>query len=279
MGSNGHRTSLCCKGLKCEPMLGSFDMRCVDKPTPAPTPAPTRNTCKEIGCGSQGKSDDECECIEECLLRGTCCSDFISVCKSVPTLPPTPQPAPTPAPTPVPTYIDGDYVVYNNMNAYAPYGAVDIDTDATAPTGLTAHQCEARCTDDPECMCVTQEQQGGKCWKRKDCDPSQWTSDFNQGYNVYMKLHMPSPDGDYIVYTDKNAYAPYGAVDIDTDATAPEGLTSNQCEARCTADPACMCATLRRDDGKCWKRKDCVPSQWTSDYNAGYNVYLKLGSR
>merc|ERR1712023_491304 len=83
-------------GFKCEALMGSFDMRCVDKPSPAPTPA--RNTCQVIGCGSQGNPGDACECIEECLLRGTCCSDFNSLCKSSPT--PAPEPAPTPAPTP-----------------------------------------------------------------------------------------------------------------------------------------------------------------------------------
>merc|ERR1711988_571395 len=35
------------------------------------------------------------------------------------------------------------------------------------------------------------------------------------------------------------------------------------------------CVTQRRSDGTCWRRKDCVPSQWTSDFNTGYDVYLK----
>merc|ERR1712054_696341 len=76
-------------------------------------------------------------------------------------------------------------------------------------------------------------------------------------------------------YHDKNAYAPYGASDIDTDATAPSGLTKSECEGRCRADLECMCVTQRRSDGTCWRRKDCVPSQWTSDFNTGYDVYLK----
>jgi len=162
------------------PLLGSFEMRCADKPSPEPV----RDQCAEIGCGSSG---DQCECIEECLLRGTCCSDFQSICKSSPC--PTPSPQFTPAPTPdAPPYVDGDYLVFSDKNAYEPYGAIDIDTDATAATGLSVKECQSRCTDDAECMCVTQRQSDGMCWKRKACVPSQWTSDFNAGYDVYLKL-------------------------------------------------------------------------------------------
>jgi len=75
----------------------------------------------------------------------------------------------------------------------------------------------------------------------------------------------------------KNAFAPYGATDIDSDATAPSGLTPQQCEERCTADANCMCVSQERTTGKCWKRANCDPSQWTSEYNAGYDVYMKRG--
>jgi len=44
------------------------------------------------------------------------------------------------------------------------------------------------------------------------------------------------------------------------------------------ADANCMCVTQERATGKCWKRADCDPSQWTSQYNAGRNVYMKRGS-
>jgi len=86
-----------------------------------------------------------------------------------------------------------------------------------------------------------------------------------------------SGDIQYDHYFDKNAFAPYGATDIDSDATAPSGLTPQQCEERCTADANCMCVTQERATGKCWKRANCDPSQWTSEYNAGYNVYMKRG--
>jgi len=132
-------------------------------------------------------------------------------------------------------------------------------------------------------MCVTLERSTGKCWKRANCDPSKWTSEYNAGHTVYMKRGTappapgPSPDL-YDQYFDKNAFAPYGATDIDTDATAPSGLTPQQCEERCTADYSCMCVTLERSTGKCWKRANCEPSKWTSEYNAGHTVYMKRGS-
>merc|ERR1712232_253258 len=73
--------------------------------------------------------------------------------------------------------------------------------------------------------------------------------------------------GDYMVYFNKNAFAPFGAVDIDSNAVAPKGLSSRQCEDRCTADPACMCATWKRDDGTeakglCPKRMDIDRQLW-----------------
>jgi len=89
---------------------------------------------------------------------------------------------------------------------------------------------------------------------------------------------MLSDDTQYDHYFDKNAFSPYGATDIDSDATAPSGLTPQQCEDRCTADANCMCVTQDRATGKCWKRANCEPSQWTSQYNAGHNVYMKRGA-
>eukprot|EP00929_Paragymnodinium_shiwhaense_P041198 TRINITY_DN2140_c0_g1_i1.p1 TRINITY_DN2140_c0_g1~~TRINITY_DN2140_c0_g1_i1.p1 ORF type:complete len:336 (+),score=39.72 TRINITY_DN2140_c0_g1_i1:120-1010(+) len=83
---------------------------------------------------------------------------------------------------------------------------------------------------------------------------------------------------EYDQYHDKNAFAPYGATDIDNDATAPSGLTPQQCEDRCSADASCMCVSQERATGKCWKRGNCNPNQWVSNYNAGYNVYMKRGS-
>eukprot|EP00929_Paragymnodinium_shiwhaense_P037343 TRINITY_DN19911_c1_g2_i1.p1 TRINITY_DN19911_c1_g2~~TRINITY_DN19911_c1_g2_i1.p1 ORF type:complete len:646 (+),score=61.01 TRINITY_DN19911_c1_g2_i1:85-2022(+) len=80
---------------------------------------------------------------------------------------------------------------------------------------------------------------------------------------------------DYEQYFDKNAFQPYGATDIDDDQRAPSGLTPQQCEERCSADASCMCVTQERSTGKCWKRGSCVPSEWVSQHNAGYNVYMK----
>lgn len=83
------------------------------------------------------------------------------------------------------------------------------------------------------------------------------------------------PSG-YVAYWDKNAYYPYGAVDIDG-ADVPEGLSVEQCQQRCSADSNCDCVTYQRSSGKCYQRKECVPSGWTSNYNKGYAVYMKEG--
>jgi hypothetical protein len=78
----------------------------------------------------------------------------------------------------------------------------------------------------------------------------------------------------YTKYYDKNAYYPYGCNDIDTTDT-PTGLTPEQCQDWCTQDAQCGCVTYARQTGRCWRRANCVPSGWTSEYNIGYNVYLK----
>jgi len=86
-----------------------------------------------------------------------------------------------------------DYVEFIDKNAYNGFGAIDIDTDATAPSGLSVSDCQDRCTSDYDCSCVTYERDTGKCWRRKDCEASEWTSDFNAGYNVYLKINQPTP--------------------------------------------------------------------------------------
>merc|ERR1712187_1108747 len=113
--------------------------------------------------------------------------------------------------------IQSDYKMYYNKNAYYPYGCTDIDA-ADAPTGLTVQQCEDRCTQDLQCGCVTYARETGQCWKRANCVPTGWTSDYNDGYNVYVK----NTQAQYTLYYNKNAYYPYGCTDIDT-ADAPTG--------------------------------------------------------
>lgn len=49
----------------------------------------------------------------------------------------------------------------------------------------------------------------------------------------------------------------------------------SQCQQRCSDDSSCDCVTFRPRDGKCWKRKACDPSGWSSSHNGGYDVYIK----
>jgi hypothetical protein len=80
---------------------------------------------------------------------------------------------------------------------------------------------------------------------------------------------------EYTEYTGKTAYeyGDHGAKDIDTDATAPSGLSVDTCEARCDDDASCDCVAFRPSDGTCWKRADCVPAKFGSDNL--YNTYVK----
>merc|ERR1712048_228273 len=73
-------------------------------------------------------------------------------------------PTPAPPPTPVPAFT---YQRFSNKNAYAPFGAIDIDPNGVAPSGLSVQECQDLCTADSTCDCVTREQVGGKCWKKR----------------------------------------------------------------------------------------------------------------
>lgn len=233
---------------------------------PAPTPTPPAPhwpvKCQDEGCGGEYKPHNSCQCSYNCERYDNCCADFWRVCRgSAPTpTPPAPQPPVT-------------YVGYSHRNAYHPYGAVDIDSDQTAPTGVSVQQCQQRCTEDGACSCVTYEPQSGKCWKRANCVASGWAYDNN--YDVYMKEEDSSG---YIEFINKNAFSPYGATDIDDANSAPTGLSADECMARCSPQWQCSCVTYERQSGKCWMRANCDPDGWSSPYNFGYNVYLKKSS-
>jgi len=66
----------------------------------------------------------------------------------------------------------------------------------------------------------------------------------------------------YKKYSGKNCYSGHGGVSIDTDDTAPDGLSESMCHDRCDADEECDCITMSPANGKCWKVKDCVPSEF-----------------
>jgi len=84
----------------------------------------------------------------------------------------------------------------------------------------------------------------------------------------------PSPSGaGYIKYSGKTTYSGHGGTEIDSDTTAPSGISASSCEGRCDSDANCGCVAFRPSDGKCWKRGACVPSQFGSDSH--YNTYVK----
>lgn len=87
----------------------------------------------------------------------------------------------------------------------------------------------------------------------------------------------PSPSSDsYTEYTSKTAYRGHGGDEIDSEDTAPSGLTVSSCEDRCNYDNACSCVSFRPSDGKCWKRGNCIPSLFGSDSH--FNTYVKSSS-
>lgn len=77
---------------------------------------------------------------------------------------------------------------------------------------------------------------------------------------------------DYEPFPNQNCYAGSG-IEIDTEATAPEGLNVKACEQRCDADETCDCVSFRYSDGKCWKRSACWPESLDTD--SSYGTYIK----
>merc|ERR1712070_507443 len=53
----------------------------------------------------------------------------------------------------------------------------------------------------------------------------------------------------------------------------PGGLDVATCEARCDADAGCLCVTYNPSNGKCWKRRSCVPE--SCDDDASFDTYMK----
>ena len=108
------------------------------------------------------------------------------------------------------------------------------------------------------------------CWRRSACEPAEF--DYGTKYSVFMKAQG------YSKYTDFNCYAGHGGDDIDTDKTAPGGLSRQECEARCDADPKCSCVTQSAVDAKCWKRANCVPADCVKK-TIGFDVYVNNARR
>merc|ERR1712216_68287 len=118
-------------------------------------------------------------------------------------------------------------------------GAVDIDTDRTAPEDLTVADCQARCDDDAECECVVFEPRRGKCWRRGACEPQSFSRDTRGEVDTYVKMSVQDtvPALGYVVYTNR-----IGSTDADLDRIP--GLTVAECQARCDADAQCQCVSI-----------------------------------
>jgi len=76
-----------------------------------------------------------------------------------------------------------------------------------------------------------------------------------------------------VKFVGRNAYEGHGAINIDGDATAPAGLSSDACWFRCLQDSRCSCVTFQPQTGKCWKRASCYEPGWANSRD--FDVYLK----
>lgn len=179
-----------------------------------------------------------------------------------------------------------DYEAYWSMNAHQDHGAIDIDTDYSAPLGLSQDQCQARCDSDHECGCVSFYHipvpfSQSQCFRRKDCVPAEFGIDLR--YTTYVKLTTTTttaatsstagPQNNYTSYPSERAAQGHGATPIDDDASAPSGLSADDCKARCDGNNMCGCVNRRVDDGKCWMLKACDEQNF--EFNAAYQTYVK----
>lgn len=170
------------------------------------------------------------------------------------------------------------YTEHPEHNVYYPYGGIDIDIDPTHVDSADA--CKDRCTADEKCDCVTffpKATGESLCWKRRACILDNMVSPYNEGFTVFMKENsfhpaMTGQESLYDVFPDKNAYAPFGALDIDN-AEGVAVSSPHECLQRCTDDDRCDCVTF--GIGRCWTRCNCEVDKMTSPYNEGHFVFKK----
>ena len=172
--------------------------------------------------------------------------------------------APVPHPLPPEPVVPPGYNLYEGKNSYVGHGA-GRDIDVSPATGLSVSQCTARCDADDQCDCVTFAPEGGKCWKRASCEPSLF--DDSRAYDVYKTR------AGYTLWPSANAYALHGAVEIDTNP-APGALSVAQCMSRCDADAECSCVTYLPSKKQCWKRAQCVPTEFDVSSDV-YETYVR----
>lgn len=161
-----------------------------------------------------------------------------------------------------------NYDAYKGFTSYNGHGGIELDSESTAHVGLVASACQGRCDGDDACDCVSFRHSDGKCWKRSACVPSQFGVD--PSYDTFVK------SSGYVLYAGMTSYNGHGGTEIDSDSTAPTGLLVEACEARCSDDTSCDCASFRPANGKCWKRASCDPYAFGSDDD--FETFVKKGS-
>jgi len=77
------------------------------------------------------------------------------------------------------------YTTFDQQNSYTGHGGISIDTDDTAPVGLSEYDCKDRCDADSECQCVTFQPSTGQCWKVSNCSPADFEA--SDDYSVFIK--------------------------------------------------------------------------------------------
>jgi len=75
----------------------------------------------------------------------------------------------------------------------------------------------------------------------------------------------------YQKYTNNNAYEGSGGREIDVDGVIVRSYL--QCLDRCQSDWSCECVVYSSIDSKCWKRGNCVESEFDNDNS--YDVYMR----
>lgn len=84
-----------------------------------------------------------------------------------------------------------NYQTFEGKTCWNGQGAIEIDDDSSAPSGLSEDLCKARCDDDSSCDCVSFMPSEGKCWKRTACSIDQCGDDGE--YSTFVKTSSPAP--------------------------------------------------------------------------------------
>lgn len=85
-------------------------------------------------------------------------------------------------------------------------------------------------------------------------------------------------DRKYQKYENANAYGGSkrnggsGGMEIDTNGVSVQTIL--QCQDRCQSDWSCDCVVYRRSDSMCWKRRQCVVSEFDNG-DGDYDVYMR----